>query len=263
MVDVVTSVNCRNCGAPLQLRPGEVIITCEYCGTAFNQATDAAFVLRHSLVPNNLTGDSTRDLVRAWMKGGTKPPTLHREARFESVVLTYMPFFVIDIKARTSYRGGMTRTGGWVSREGVMEREYFWKVLARRGTTFPTREYDIPISAKVPFDLSRVPEGCRFLNSEMDEDEAVAVAKREIEETHRYVLSRDVDRLDSLETEFEVDEVEFLHAPVWEVRYIFRGKPYDVLVDGGARDVIRGDVPPPDTSMRGFLGTLRSALLGD
>ena len=247
----------------MRLRPGEVIITCEYCGTAFNQASDKAFVLQHSIIPNSLDEAGVKDLVRAWMRGSTKPPTLAKEARFEAVRLTFVPFFVVNVKARTAYRGGMTRTGGWVPREGTMEREYFWTVLARRGSAFPTREYDIPMTAKAAFDLSKIPAGSTFHNSEMDQDEAVAVAKQEIDGNHRFLLRKDIDSLDHAETAFDVVEVEFLHAPVWEVRYIFRERPYDILVYGGAKQVIRGDVPPPDTSMKGFLGTIKGALFGD
>ncbi len=263
MVDIVTSVSCKGCGAPLKLQPGEVIITCEYCGTSFNQATDKAFILDHSIVPNSLDEKALKDIVRAWMRGGTKPPTLAKGAKFDSIQLSYIPFFVIDIKTTTKYRGGMTRTGGWVAREGTMEKEYFWKVLARRASTFPTREYDIPISAKEPFDLSKVPEGCKFLNSEMDDDEAVTTAKQGIEDNTRFILSQEIDSVDEISTTFDVDEIEFLHAPVWEVRYTFKGKPYDVLVDGGTRTVIRGDVPPPDTSMKGFMGTIKRGFFGD
>ncbi|MCI0497723.1 MAG: hypothetical protein L0Z54_05480 [Thermoplasmata archaeon] len=263
MVDIVSSASCKGCGGPLSLKPGEVIITCEYCGTAFNQATDKAFVLDHSIIPNGLDEEGVKDLLRAWMRGGTKPPTLAKEARFESIRLTFLPFFIVNLKARTAYRGGMTRTGGWVPREGTMEKEYFWKVLARRASAFPTREYDIPISTKVAFDLSRVPSGSTFHNSEMDQDEAVSMARQDIEAHHRFLLQQDIDSVDQADTSFDVDEIEFLHAPVWEVRYVFRGRPYDVLVDGGSRQVIRGDVPPPDTSMKGFFGTIKGALFGD
>jgi hypothetical protein len=262
MAEVVTSVDCRGCGAPLNLAPGEILLTCDYCGTVFNQATDKAFVLDHSIVPNTMDGKAVRKLVKSWMRGDTKPRTLRDSAKFEKVTLSYLPFFVINIVATSVYKGGMTRTGGWTLREGELKKEYFWKVLGRRGSSFPTREYDIPLSTKKKFDISKVPKDSKFLNSELDEKEAVTVCRQELEKHHRFLLSDDLDSIDKLNTTFEVDEVEFVHAPVWTVRYTFKGQDYEVLVDGGSGDIITGEVPPPDTSVKGFMATFRSALFG-
>ncbi len=263
MTEVVSNVNCRNCGAPLELAPGEILITCEFCGTTFNQSSDKAFVLKHSIVPNSMSKDDVKALVKRWMRGDTKPPNLAKASKFHDIKLTYLPFFVIDVKAKTEFKGGMTRTGGWIPREGVMDKEYFWKVLGRRATRFPTREYDIPISTKVNFDMSKVPQGSEFHNTELDESEAVSVARQEIESHHRFLLEQDVDSVDRVDTTFDVDEIEFLHAPVWEVRYEFKGKGYNVLVDGGSKAIIKGEVPPPDTSMKGFFGNIKRAMTGD
>ena len=155
MARLVSSVSCEGCGAPLSLSPGEVLITCDYCGTTFNQATDEAFVLECSIIPNTVEKGRVESVVRGWMKGGTKPASLSSGSVFVSVELSFLPFFIVQTTAKTEYKGGMTRTGGWVPREGTLEKEYFWKVLGRRASKFPTREYDIPLSTKTTFAPSR------------------------------------------------------------------------------------------------------------
>ena len=64
---ITEGINCKNCGAPLSLKAGEVVITCEYCGTAVNIASGKDFFLKHSIIPSNSDEKKTRELVRKWM----------------------------------------------------------------------------------------------------------------------------------------------------------------------------------------------------
>jgi len=68
---IAENIKCKSCGAPLPIKSGEVVITCEYCGTAFNMASGEDFFLKHSMIPNKNDEESIRGVVKRWMSDDT------------------------------------------------------------------------------------------------------------------------------------------------------------------------------------------------
>ena len=160
MPELVESINCPRCGGPLALTPGEVIVTCPYCGTAVRLRGDKPFLLRHAMLGARLDRAAAEAAIASWMEGGfLKPDDLRRASRLTSLDCVYVPFYIFEVDVRTSYAGVLTRTGANERRTGTMPRDYFWKVLGRRTTDFPVREYKIPLAAKVPFDTAAMVRG--------------------------------------------------------------------------------------------------------
>jgi len=264
MVEIAEGVNCPNCGAPIRLGAGEVIVTCEYCGATLNMAVGKKYFLRHSIIPNRYTSQQIGQMAMQWMGTGfVKPKDLAQTSRITEMDLTFLPFFVIQVSASSHYEGMFTRTGHAIPKQGDFTREYHWKILGRRASQFPVKEYDIPLSGKVDFDLAHVSKEAKFLNAEMDEREAHSKLKQEIEEHHRYLLSSEIDVIQTITTTMDVKSTEFVHAPVWFLRYEYRAKQYQLLFDGASGDTIKGDIPPPDdTSTKGFFGKVGKSFFG-
>lgn len=258
MVEIAEQVNCPGCGAPLKLQAGEVIVTCEFCGTALNMAVGKKYFLRHGIIPSKYSSQQISQMAKQWMGGGfLKPEDLARMSRISEMDLIFLPFFVIHVNAKSNYEGLFTRTGQNIPKKGDLEREYYWKILGRRGSNFPTKEYEIPLKGKVDFDLSKVSKEAKFLNAEMDEREAHSKAKQEIEEHHKFLLSSEIDVIQNIQTELNIKDTEFVHAPVWFLKYEYHGKLYELMFDGAAGDTIRGDIPQKDdVSTKGFFKKL-------
>ncbi|MCU0800096.1 MAG: hypothetical protein MUC62_10575 [Candidatus Thermoplasmatota archaeon] len=260
---IAQDVKCHNCGAPLSLKAGEVIITCEYCGTAFNVATDKKFFLKHSIIPSKLDEKGVLETVRRWMStGALKPSNFQKASKIEGASLTFLPFYIVHINVTTSYEGSFTRTGGNEPRTGKLHKEYYWKILGRRGSRFPTREYEIPLSGKEDFNLSKISKVAKFLNAEFDEKDAEDLAKGEVADNQRFLLSSQVNIFKKVENTFEIEDIEFVHAPVWKVDFVYNKTSYQVLLCGSNGNVIRGDIPPPDQSVGGFFSDLKKAFSG-
>jgi hypothetical protein len=131
-----------------------------------------------------------------------------------------------------------------VEKEGTIQKEYDWLVLARKATEFPTRDYEVPLEGKIPYDFRRIEAYARVLNSEIDKNGAEEQAKQEIEDNHRFLAQQDVDRIVDMKTEVKVEETVYLHAPLWFVKYEYKGKNYQLIVDGAAGTAVKGDIPP-------------------
>ncbi len=242
MAEIVEKVSCPSCGAPLKIKAGELIITCEYCGTAVNLKAEKPFLLKHSIIPNNYSEEEIENVVRTWMRSGyAMPANLARRAHIKQARLVFLPFYVVTVHATTDYEGVLTRTGDQRKVKDTITGDYQWIVLGRRSTEFPEREYKIPLSGKASFDLSLV-QG-EFLNAEIDEGDAQERARTEIEAHHHYLMKEKVDEVAEMSTRIDIENCEFLHAPIWFIDYIYQSNAYHVILDGSTGQVIKGDIP--------------------
>jgi len=241
---VVDEIKCPHCGAPIQFKPGEILATCKYCGYTVVVETGKTFDFEHSVLLNKYDETQVEETIRDWMREGfLKPKDLARKSKINEKSLMYLPFWVVSVKAKTGYKGVFERIAPAMVKEGTIEKEYDWLVLARKATDFPTKDYHVPLEGKVPFDFRRIEGFAKVLNSEIDKDEGVESAKVQIEELHRFLAQQDIDKIIEMKTDFSVEHVVYLHAPVWFVKYEYKGEVYQLLVDGATGTVIKGGIP--------------------
>ncbi|MEM2386918.1 MAG: hypothetical protein QXO50_02740, partial [Candidatus Bathyarchaeia archaeon] len=65
----------------------------------------------------------------------------------------------------------------------------------------------------------------------------------QIFEHHRFLAQQDVDRIIEMKNEMKVNQTVYLHAPVWRIRYEYKGKTYMLWLDGATGIVIKGEIP--------------------
>ncbi len=242
---VAQSIKCSNCGGPVEFRPGELMATCKYCGFTTVIETGQAFVFAHSLILNHYDQTQIDKPIRDWMSSGfVKPADLARKAKISEKELVYLPFWVVSITVKSTYRGVFERVAPPETKEGTIEKEYNWLVLAREASGFPTREYDVPLEGKIPYDFRKIEGFAKILNSEIEKEEALELAKQQIDAHHRFLLEQDVDKIIEMKNEFNLKEMVYLHAPVWFVKYDYRGNSYQLIIDGAEGTVLKGDIPP-------------------
>jgi len=241
---IVEKLSCAHCGAPIPFNPGEIVATCRYCGFTVVIGTGKAFVFEHSTLLNSYDQNQIEEPIKNWMQTGfLKPPDLAKKSKFTEKTLVYLPFWVVSVEAKSAYKGIFERITPQVIKEGIIEKKYAWLVLARKATEFPTREYDVPLKGKVPYDFRKVEAFAQVFNSEIDKDEAIQQARQQIEEHHRYLVQQDVDRIVEMKTEIKLSQTVYLHAPIWFIKYEYKGKVYQLMVDGATGTVIKGDIP--------------------
>jgi hypothetical protein len=178
--------------------------------------------------------------------GFLKPSDLAKKSKIIEKELNYLPFWIITVEAETTYKGIFERLTPAVTKDGQIQKEYDWLVLARKATDFPTREYQVPLEGKIPYDFRKIEGFAKTLNSEMDKDEAEEQAKQEIEELHRYLVQQDVDKIIEIKSEMKIEQSVYLHAPIWIIKYEYKGKNYQLLIDGATGTAIKGDIPPTE-----------------
>jgi hypothetical protein len=241
---VADNIRCSHCGAPVEFKPGEIIATCKYCGFTTVIETGQAFNFEHSLLLNNYSPDQIEGVVRDWMRSGfMKPGDLAKKAKITEKNLTYLPFWVVTVDATTQYKGIFERIAPAIVKEGQIQKEYNWLVLGREASGFPTREYDVPLAGKIPYDFRKIEGFAKLLNSEMERDQALELAKQQIDAHHRFLLQQDIDKIVEATTTVTLKQMLYLHAPAWFIKYEYKGNIYQMIVDGSLGMVLKGDIP--------------------
>ena len=247
---VAQEIRCSHCGAPVEFKPGEIIATCKYCGFTTVIETGQAFTFEHSLLMNEYDETQIEEPIKDWMHSGfLKPSDLARKSKIVEKNLVYLPFWVVSVEAKSSYKGIFERIAPPIVKEGTIEKEYDWLVLAREASDFPTREYEVPLEGKIPYDFRKVEGFAKVLNSEIDRDAALELAKQQIEAHHRYLLQQDVDKIVEMNTEINVKQTVYLHAPIWFVKYEYKGNAFQLIIDGATGTALKGDIPSSKFSL--------------
>jgi hypothetical protein len=244
MAAVAQQIRCSHCGAPVDFNPGELIATCKYCGFTTVIETGQAFTFEHSLILNKFDPQTIEGPILDWMRGGfLKPGDLAKKSKIVQKELIYLPFWLISVQAKSTYKGIFERIAPPIVKDGVVDKEYDWLVLAREAAGFPTREYKVPLEGKIPYDFRRLKSFAKLLNSEIGREAAIELAKQQIDAHHRYLLQQDVDRIVEMTTEVTVEQMVYLHAPIWFIRYEYKGNAFQLMIDGATGVALKGDIP--------------------
>src|SRR5438552_9915358 len=99
-----TSLKCPSCGAPIAPKFGEMIITCEYCGSSVTLGSSGwANIQKQTMLPLRIqTTDDISARVRSMMDTGLLHRHLQESSNLEEMNLSVVPYWLVNVSARTS-----------------------------------------------------------------------------------------------------------------------------------------------------------------
>ena len=92
------------------------------------------------------------------------------------------------------------------------------------------------------FELTRK-DNCEFINAEIEEHEAQMQTYGDIENQNRSKAGSGLYRLVRCDSDVDVGDPLYVHAPLWLVRYSFNDKDYKVAIAGDSGKVLKGEIP--------------------
>ncbi len=98
------SLNCPSCGAPIVPKFGEMVITCEYCGTGISLSTDGwKGVQKQTMLPLRFPDkDQLVAKLHGYMDQGLLHRHLQENSTLEEMNLSYVPYWIVSASARTT-----------------------------------------------------------------------------------------------------------------------------------------------------------------
>jgi len=99
-----TSLKCPSCGAPISPKFGEMLITCEYCGSSVSLGNEGwKSIDKHTMLPLKLVQqDDVLREIHGLMDKGLLHRHLQETSTLEEMNLAMVPYWLIPVSARTS-----------------------------------------------------------------------------------------------------------------------------------------------------------------
>lgn len=100
----VSSLKCPSCGAPISPKFGEMVISCEYCGSAVTLGSQGWTNIQKQTMLNLkvATVDQVNSIIKPMMDTGLLHRHLHEDSTQEEMSLTFVPYWIVSVSARTT-----------------------------------------------------------------------------------------------------------------------------------------------------------------
>ncbi len=233
---LLTGLRCFSCGGSVDVQEGVTNVECRYCGTP--QAVVGRRGVVNVMVLNTVEREKASRIVRNWFtKGIRKDPALRKEAHFQEAFLAWFPFvrarldvvgWVLGIREKKRKRGNKWET----VREPVeraIEQSVDLTMPAAEMAEFGVHRIDLAGDEVHPLDDALLrSRGMVFRPSRSLEETAALLSDGAIDNIKRS------NRLDHVSFSWLAGvrrRVALVYYPLWVVRYGFRGRTYQVLVD--------------------------------
>lgn len=266
------AMKCPSCGGPLHPAFGEMVITCDYCGSSVTLGGNGwKEISKHTMLPLKIT-DQAQALaaVRASIDVGFLHRHVFEESKVVEQKLSYVPFWVIPASASTTYEyqavaesigatvgtiaaaellgsvlGGGRGGGGFIAvpflagpvvnsnRSATIAGQFEYPVIAVKAmTAYQPKDYAFGLADRTFFDRKAIPQGAPILNGDLGEDAAAHSTRAYVSQLQSEAAHKKHSVVSKLQTTVDVSEGELLHVPIWYFLLDHKGQKGMILVDG-------------------------------
>lgn len=271
----VRSTRCPNCAAVVEFQGANHATECPFCATPVVVDTGSHRRIKpQALVPFELTEAQARVALTDWLGSLWFAPNglLEYTRKGRAMAGIYVPFWTFDADTESHYRGQrgdhyyVTETvtvvvngkserrqqqvqkTRWTAVSGHVARD-FDDVLVMASASLPARLGN----ELTPWDLGKLePYAPDYLAGFQAEGYTISLSDgrdishgimaRVIDQDVRRDIGGDVQRVDSVSTDYTAETFKHVLLPVWTAAYKYGGKSYRFLVNGQTGEV-QGERP--------------------
>ncbi|NMC05008.1 MAG: hypothetical protein GYA24_07350 [Candidatus Lokiarchaeota archaeon] len=277
----MVKVVCPNCAADLDVAADAPIHTCDYCGTAIQVnvmfgdkgAGDAAaggdpkenYIIKdHYIIRCHYNQDMVKSLLVDWVKKiPGAPQDFEDAANINEIKLKFYPIWVGEYAATSDYVGlddwpNFSRPApdrpGWYEmvtysprqESGRVIREYQIPLMALPEQRLPAylRDYAVTTTGKEYFDIKHVKKlSGEIIDSALKMNDARANMRQQVLDRQAREMHKEVKQIQSRSDDVQEKGVYYIHFPVYQINFIYNGKPHDALVDGSSGRIVYVKAP--------------------
>lgn len=242
--DDIKGLNCPNCGGMVVIPEGDLIVRCPYCDLR-SMVKGERGILRYQ-VPLRIDREQSETAYRRFLSSSRAiDGNAHRAAELTEAFVAYMPFWA-----------AWSRVLGWVFGEkqvgsGDNKRYEPREVKIAEDMTWNAAACDVGefgVEAIPRIDPKLQPFNAEVLHASGMVFEPVgllAEAQKEAESEFKAQVEKKagLDRLSQVFVRFIRRRIGLVYYPLWVLRYLYRGRAYQVVVDGYNGEILYGKAP--------------------
>lgn len=243
MAGVIEGLSCPSCGGSLQVAEGALIVVCGYCGTSLLAVGDRGLERYRAVAAAG--PKQAEETLKRWMGGMDKARDLRAAAELDPPFLVFLPFWKVT-----------GRLLGWILGHKLVRREKRTERKPVEREILKECAWDGPACDVAEFGVSRVGLGAIKLHPYDEEGMQregmvfeATTARSDAEQAAEAEFIRHARRTAN------VDEVKFerlhlvdrhtalVHYPLWVIRYRYRGRKYQTVIDAVQDKLVFGRAP--------------------
>ncbi|MEI7844338.1 MAG: hypothetical protein WCK35_00905 [Chloroflexota bacterium] len=234
---------CPRCGGVVPIPEGQVIVRCPYCDLRSIVRGDRG--VRRYQVPVRADRDQALKALNKFFDNFAIARDVRSRSSVNEVFLTYLPFWVLWSKA-LGWAFGQKQVGSgddkrYESREVKIVQELVWTGAACDVGEFGVQQIQLKDQPLEPFNSDALHASGMVFEPVGSVSDAQQAAGDDFQ--GKVSAAAGLDRLAQLFIRFINKRFGLVYYPLWVIRYLYRERSFQVVVDGFSGKVLYGKAP--------------------
>jgi DNA-directed RNA polymerase subunit RPC12/RpoP len=237
-------LNCPRCGGTVPIPEGQAIVQCPYCD--MRSLVRGERGVRRYQVPCRVDRQTAASKLGQFLSSNLAIAfNARNSAQITEAFLAYIPFWTTWARV-LGWVFGQERKGSgkhqrWVPRESKITEDMVWNGAACDVGEFGVHTVPLTNQPLEPFNADQLHASGLVFEPVTSISDAQASAEQHFE--GRVRTKSGVDRIAQVVTRYVNERFGVLYYPLWVLRYSFRGRAYQLVVDGFSGQVLYGKAP--------------------
>lgn len=243
--DALHGLTCPNCGGMVPIPEGQPIVECPFCQMRSYVRGERG--LRRYQVPLRINRNQALQSTKTFFtRSMAIARDLPKKAKLQEDFVVYLPFWVKWSRVLGWVFGqekvGSGKNRRYVPREVKIAQEMTWNGAACDVGEFGV--YEIPFTLQTPtepFDTEQLHDLGMVFEPVGSQSEAEKRAQDDFEK--RLSAMASIDRVSQKFVRQMHARMGLVYYPLWVTRYLYRGRSFQVAIDGLTGQVLYGKAP--------------------
>ena len=242
--DTTQGLTCPKCGGVMPIPEGQVIVRCPYC--EMRSLVRGEHGLRRYQVPQQADQKVALSALRKFLSGNWAiARDAGRRSQLQEAFLVYLPFWTVWSRL-AAWAFGQEKVGSgddahYEPREVRVVQQVSWNSAACDVSEFGVDRVPLDSEDLQPFDPEALHSHAMVFEPVNSFNDARMAAENQFQEQARRRAG--LDRLAQLFVRFFRRRYGLLYYPLWVMRYLYRGRSFQVVVDAYSGKVLYGKAP--------------------
>jgi hypothetical protein len=237
-------LSCPRCGGMVPIPEGQVVVICPFCDLRSGVSGERG--VRRYQVPTQTGREQALDAYQSFLKGNLAiAGSVSRQARLDEAFLVHLPFWAAWGRA-LGWAFGEKQVGSgddkrYEPREVRVAEDMTWNAAACDVGEFGVTNINLSGRPLEPFESDSLHASGMVFEPTGSAQESLETARRVFEEQVRRKTR--LDRISQTFVRIVRPRLGLVYYPLWVLRYLYRERAFQVVVDGYTGEVLYGKAP--------------------
>ncbi|MEJ2600105.1 MAG: hypothetical protein P8Z00_17355 [Anaerolineales bacterium] len=242
--ETTQGLTCPNCGGVVPIPEGQTIVHCPYC--EMRSLVHGERGLHRYQVSQQVDQKVALGALQKFLSGNWAiARDAARRSQLQEAFLVYLPFWTVWSRL-AAWAFGQEKVGSgddahYEPREVRVVQQGSWDGAACDVTEFGVDRVPLDSQSLEPFDADALHSHAMVFEPVNSFNDARMAAEKQFQEQAR--IRAGLDRLAQLFVRFFRRRYGLLYYPLWVIRYLYRGRSFQVVVDGHSGKLLYGKAP--------------------